>query len=115
MKFFGLGCLLWLLSGTANAYLWTSAVPTEVHLVEGGLVLIGNFNNAGVTCATGPKAIYLPSTDSNFNRKLSMALTAISTGKQIQVLIADPIETSCIQISAMGFVPVVYFNFWQLR
>ncbi|MBI2778712.1 MAG: hypothetical protein HYX62_02835 [Gammaproteobacteria bacterium] len=115
MRFFGLGFLLLILSGAANAYIWSAAVPTEVHVVPEGLVLLGNFNNIGVTCATGPKAILLPSTDPNFNRKLSMALTAITTGKQIQVLINDPIETNCIQISAMGYVPVAFYYYWQLK
>jgi hypothetical protein len=60
----------------ANAYLWTSAIPTEVHIVGEGLVLVGNFDKTGVTCATGSKAIFLPKTDPQFQAKLSMALIA---------------------------------------
>ncbi len=104
-----------LASVPAHAYIWSSAVPTEVHMMPNGLVLLGEFNNAGVTCATGPNAIFLPSSDPNYDRKVSMALTAFAAGKSITVLINDPISTNCIQVSAMGFVPVAYDYYWQLK
>ncbi len=114
-KTFSLGLFLFLLSSTANAYIWSAAVPTEVHIVPNGLVLLGDFNNNGVTCATGPKAIYLPNTDPNFDAKLSLALTAKASGKKIKVLINDPLESNCIQISAMGYVPIAFHYYWQLK
>lgn len=40
------------LSFNAKAYIWSSATPTEVHIVPEGLVLVGDFNNTGVTCAS---------------------------------------------------------------
>jgi len=114
-KIITFGAFLCLISSGAHAYIWSVAVPSEVHIVPNGLVLIGDFNNTGVTCATGPKAIYLPNTDPNFDAKLSLALTAKATGKRIQVLIGDPVETNCIQISAMGYVPIAFYYYWQLK
>jgi hypothetical protein len=105
---------LFMLSGTANAYVWSKAVPTEANLIPEGLVLIGDFNNAGVSCATGPRAIFLPASDPNFKAKLSIALSAIAMGKQIEVLIADPVETNCFQVSAHGYVPVAFHYYWRL-
>lgn len=107
--------LLMMLSNGAHAYIWSSAIPTEVHLVPDGLILLGDFNNTGVSCATGPKAIFLPKSDQNFNQKLSLALTAHTTGKKINVLINDPIEANCIYISAMGYVPIAFDYYWQLK
>lgn len=104
-----------LLHATAQAYVWSSAIPTQVQLVDGGLVLLGDFDNSGVACATGPKAIYLPSSDPKFREKLGVALLAFATESRIEVLIADPIETNCIQVSAIGYVPVAYHNFWTLK
>ncbi len=115
IKAFFLGAFLYFISGAANAYIWSVAIPTEVHIVPDGLVLVGDFNNSGVTCATGPKAIYLSKTDPNFDAKLSLALTAKAAGKRIQVLINDPLESNCIQISAMGFVPIAFHYYWQLK
>jgi len=114
-KVFFLGLLLLVFSNGAHAYIWSSAVPTEVHIVPDGLVLLGDFNNTGVTCATGPKAIYLPKSDPNYKEKLSLALTAKAAGKKIRVLINDSIETNCIQISAMGYVPIAFHYYWQLK
>ncbi len=105
-------CLIFSLS--ANAYIWTSAVPTEVHLVPEGLVLVGDFNLPGVTCSTA-KGIFLTKDDPQFQGKLSLALSAKMSGKKIQVLINDPIETGCIQISALGFIPRAYHYYWQLK
>ncbi len=114
-KIFLLGVTLLSLSFNANAYIWSSAVPTEVHIVGEGLVLVGDFDKTGVTCATGPKAIFLPKTDPQFQAKLSLALTAQASGKKIEVLIGDPIATSCLEISAHGFVPVAYHYYWRLK
>ena len=105
---------LTVISSSAYAYIWSSAVPTAVNMTPEGLVLAGEFNNEGVTCATGPKAILLPQSDSDYNRKLSMALMAFASGKKIEVLIYDPIATNCIQVSAHGYVPVAHHMFWKL-
>ncbi len=83
--------------------------------MDGGLLLLGDFNNEGVTCATGPKAIFLPSSDTQFNRKLSVALTAFTMEKRIEVLIGDPIATNCVAVSAVGNIPIAYFNYWHLK
>ncbi len=114
-KIFLLGIALLSISSVTHAYIWTSAVPTEVHIIPEGLVLLGEFDNTGVACATGSKAIYLPKSDQNFTTKLSLAITAKATRKRIQVLINDPIETNCIQISAHGFVPIAFHYYWQLK
>lgn len=113
-KLLPVGLLLSFLSSQASAYLWSSAVPSEVHLVPDGMVLLGNFNNVGVTCATGPGAIFLPRIDPLFKEKLTLALTAKATNKKIRVVIADPIASSCTNILAIGAVPVVSHYFWQL-
>jgi len=99
---------------SASDYIWSNAVPKEVHIIPDGIVLIGEYNNAGVTCATGQKAIYLPKTDPNFEAKLSLALTAKATGKEIQVLLLTT-ESNCYQVSALGFVPVAHPYYWQLK
>lgn len=106
--------LLLLLSNGAHAYKWTFAIPTEVHIVPEGLVLIGAFDNTEIICATGSKAIFLPNTDPDFKLKLSLALTAHATGKAIKVLINDPLATNCKPISAHGYVPITYHAYWQL-
>lgn len=107
--------LLLLLSNVAHAFIWSYAVPTEVHIVPDGLILIGAFDRTGVGCSTGPKAIFLPNTDPNFKSKLSLALTAQATGKVIRVLINDPLATNCKSISALGMVPIAHDYYWQLQ
>jgi hypothetical protein len=114
IRAFRLAALCLLLCGSARAYVWSSAVPTEVHVVPEGLVLVGSFNNAGVSCATGAAAVFLPASDPNFKSKLAMALTASTLGRRIEVLIADPVATNCVQISAHGWVPVAYHYYWRL-
>ena len=111
-----------MLPGTANAYVWSSAVPTEINLVPSGLVLLGDFDNTGVTCATGQRAIFLPNTDLNFKGRLAMALTAIATGRSIRVLLLDSSESDkaygglkCESVSAHGYVPVAYHYYWDLK
>ena len=113
-KIFYLGFFLLSLSGEASAYLWSHAVPTQVHIVPAGLVLVGDFDNNGVSCANGPKAIFLPKTDANYEAKLSLALTANAAGKTIRVLINDPVENNCQLISAFGMVPIAYHYYWEL-
>jgi hypothetical protein len=115
MKKVILACLVYFIASTPSyAYLWTSAIPTEIHLVPDGLVLLGEFDNPGVICASGPRAIFLPRIDPSFKEKLTLALTAKATGKKIRAVIADPIEGSCINILAVGAVPIVSHYFWQL-
>jgi len=114
-KFIIMSLLLLALSNKAYAYLWSEAVPVEIHIVPHGLVLLGDFDNSGVTCASGPRAIFLPKSDTNFKEKLTLALTAKASGKKIRVLINDPIESSCIELSAIGHVPVAFHYYWQLK
>jgi len=95
-------------------YIWSHAVPKEVHIIPDGIVLMGEFDNTDVSCATGAKAIYLPKTDPNFEAKLSLALTAKATEKEIQVLLFTT-ESNCYQVSALGFVPVAHPYYWQLK
>ena len=114
MRLFCLAALT--LSTVANAYVWLSAVPTEVHIVPDGLVLIGPFNVAQVACATGPAGVFLPSAgDANFDRKLAAALTAYATGRPVTVLINDPVATNCLTQSALGALPIAYPAYWQLK
>jgi hypothetical protein len=107
--------LLLLVSGYAHAYVWSSAVPTEVHIVNEGLLLVGPFAQTGVTCVTGPQAILLPSTDALFKEKVSVALMAVALGRPIQVLLGNGSESDCVQISAMGWVPRVHGYYWQMK
>jgi len=99
----------------AADYIWSSAVPSEVHIIPDGMVLLGEFDNTGVTCATGPKAIYLPKTDLGFDSKLSLALTAKAAKKEIRVLLETSTSSICYQVSALGYVPKVHSYYWQLK
>ncbi|PAJ71662.1 hypothetical protein CJF42_25515 [Pseudoalteromonas sp. NBT06-2] len=98
----------------ASDYIWSHAVPKQVHIIPNGLVLIGEFDNTGISCATGSQAIYLPKTDDNFDAKLSLALTAKATAKEIKVLLLTE-DSTCYQVSAHGYVPVVHPYYWQLK
>ena len=110
-----LGCAALLLTCTAvRAELWTYAVPEEIHIVPDGLVLIGDFDRAGVLCASGPQGIFLPASDPMFREKMSLALSAKAAGKKIRALIEDPIEFGCARVHATGYFPVVSRYFWQL-
>jgi hypothetical protein len=105
-----------LISAPAFAdYVWVTAVPTEVHMVSEGLMLVGDFDTSGVPCATGRKAILLQETDKHFDRKVSIALIAHSSKKKITALVNNPGADSCTQISAHGWVPIVYHYYWQLK
>lgn len=106
--------LVLLFSSPASAYVWSSAVPIEIHLVPDGMVLMGDFDLTGVSCASGPSAVFLPRIDPLFKEKMTLALTAKATRKQLRVVIADPVPSSCVNILAVGMVPVVSHYFWQL-
>ncbi len=100
------------------SYIWSGTVPTEIHIVPNGMILLGAFHDTSITCATGEnavQAIYVPKTASNFEMKLSISLTAKATKKEIKVLIDKPSAAECIQISAMGYVPIAYDYYFQLR
>ncbi len=114
------GMLLFSLSTNIFAadYIFSGGVPTEVHLVPNGMVLLGTFHDTTIKCATGAnavQAIYIPKTASNFDAKLSFALTAQTAKKEIKVLIDKISAAECVQISAMGFVAVAYDYYFQLR
>lgn len=77
-------CAAMLMNTTAHAYLWTSAVPTQVHMVDGGLLIVGPFDNSVVTCTTGPSAIFVQSSDTNL--KTDSVTTQRTPGRlEIQV------------------------------
>ena len=103
------------LSQSALAYLWTSAIPVEIHIIPDGLLVLGDFENTGVLCATGPKAIFLPKTDAMFKEKLTLGLAAKATGSKIRVLIDEPVESNCFQVPLTGAIPVASPYFWQLK
>jgi len=111
------GILLLPFFSVAHAsYIWTSAIPTEIHIVPQGLILIGDFDQGSPTCATGVKAILLLKGDLSFDAKLSMALTAKATGKRIESLIVDHEQAdNCVLISAHGYVPIADLNYWRLK
>lgn len=117
MKVYLFGIVFLAFINTANAadYIWSEAVPKEIHIVPEGLVVVGDFNNSGVTCATGASAIILKKSDPNFDAKLSLALTAKATGNKIQVLIKQPFDTNCMQISAHGNIPIAFHYYWRLK
>lgn len=106
--------MLWLLSSNVIADFWTSAVPREIHLVPQGMVLVGDYDQTGIDCASGPKAIYLPKLDPLFKEKLTLALTAKATNKKIQVNIPDPLQYNCASILATGNIPIASPYIWQL-
>lgn len=99
----------------ANEYFWTSAVPTQVHIVPEGLVVIGSFSDEGITCSTASGSIFLPKTDDNFDHKLSMALMAYAAGKQVEVLVYKGTSSDCQVISAGGSIPKVHNYYWRLK
>ena len=105
-----------LLSSVANAgdFAWTSAVPKEIHLVPNGLVLVGDFDLSESFCAQGTPAIYLGNRDPMFKEKLTLALTAKASGRKIRAVISEPRKFSCIDVPAVGVVPIVTHYFWQL-
>ena len=109
------GLVMFLLSAPSQAYLWTEAIPHEIHILPHGLVLIGEFENTEVICASGPKAIFLPNSDRSFKEKLSLALAAKATQQKIRVLINDPVESNCIYIPMLGYIPVADAYFWQMK
>ncbi|MEY8199961.1 MAG: hypothetical protein RPS47_12025, partial [Colwellia sp.] len=103
-------------SNFANAYYFTSAVPTKVVLVDGGLLVGGAFDTSGSTCATG-NGIFLKNDDPDakqFDRKLSMAMMAFASGKTLEVLIGDPVDV-CLTVSAHGILPIVWGNYWIVK
>lgn len=104
-------------SNYANAYYWTEAVPSQVILVDGGLVVRGAFDTTTSACATGV-GILLKNDETDvkaFDRKLSLAMMAFASGKTLKVLINDPVDTNCEVVSAHGALPVVYHNYWIVK
>jgi len=104
-----------LLSNLASAHVWVSAVPTSVRLVDGGLVVNGDFDFSDIPCATASKAIFLPGSDLKFDQKLSMALMALAAGKKVEVLVYGPKNDSCRAVSAQGTIPIAYHNYWIVK
>ena len=104
-----------LFSNFSNAYYWADAVPDAVVLVDGGLVVGGLFNTAASTCATGV-GIFLKNNgadDKQFDRKLSIALMALASGKKLRVLIFDP-ASNCKLVSSHKDLPVAHDNYWMI-
>lgn len=109
------GLAMVVFSQAALAYHWASAVPSEVHVVPDGMVLVGAYDQTNVTCATGPQAIFVPKTDVNYEQKFSIALTAKATGSEIEVLLEENADSVCQVISALGSVPVAHHYYWRLK
>jgi hypothetical protein len=108
------GAALLALSSTASAYVWLTAVPTEVHIVPDGLVVMG-FNVSSIACATNG-GIFLPSAgDNNFDRKVAVAMTAFAMERPLTVLINDPVNTNCNVQSAIGALPIAYSAYWIMK
>lgn len=106
------GILSLVLTFQAHAYIWAKGVPSALHIFPSGIVVVGSFDLPGVTCATGQKAIWINKTDENYDHKVTTANTARLTKSMITVLIADPVETSCVEVSGLGPVPVAYYYYW---
>ncbi|MEH6345031.1 MAG: hypothetical protein V7785_08100 [Bermanella sp.] len=98
-------------AGTA----WISGTPNHVQLVNGGLVVLGDFSNKSeITCNTGSlNGFYLQSDDTQMDRKLSMALMAMASGRKLGVHIADVIE-GCIAVSAVGTLPIAHPTYYKI-
>jgi hypothetical protein len=112
---FSIGAFLVFLSGNVHADIWTSAIPKEVHIIPGGMVLIGDFNMDGATCAHGAKGIILLKPDEDFAAKLSIALAAKTTKKRIQAYFKSPLASSCVLIQGVGSLPTVGNYHWQFK
>lgn len=94
---------------------WTSAVPTEIHLVPNGMVIVGEFDTRFSICATGePSAVFLPRNDPMFKEKLTLALTAKASGHRLRLALLEPKDYSCVFVPEIGFIPVLSSYFWQL-
>jgi len=106
-----------LFSNYANSYYFTEAVPTQVILVDGGLLVSGAFDTSGSACKTGV-GVFLKNDEADskaFDRKLSLAMMAFASGKKLAVLINDPVDSNCLTVSAHGIIPVVYHNYWIVK
>lgn len=110
--------LLFVLLSVSNQLLaqqWSSATPTEIHLVPEGMVLIGDFNQQNIDCAKGPRAVFLSRYDTMFKEKMMLALSARASGSKIQVRIDQPVKYSCIHISSLGSIPIASNSVWQFK
>tara|TARA_R110001599_G_scaffold249359_1_gene449215 strand:- start:7743 stop:8126 length:384 start_codon:yes stop_codon:yes gene_type:complete len=103
---------------------WVSSVPKEVRLLGDGLLVVGDFlMSDGVTkqlstvsCAGSKNLIFLPSSDPQFDRKLSMALAAQASGKTLVAYIYDTGTSNvCTTLSAHGSVATVYHYYWYIK
>lgn len=106
-----------LLSNFANAYYWSEAVPTYVALIDGGLVVRGEFDTSKSSCATG-SGIFLKSNTNDekaIDRKLSLAMMALASGKKLKVLINDPLDTNCTAVAAHGELPIIHERYWIIH
>ena len=70
--------LFFVISVSASDHIFVSAIPTQVHIIPEGLMLVGNFKNTGVSCAgtLNSKSILLSKDDPMFSHKVSLALAA---------------------------------------
>ncbi len=106
-----------LIPNFANAYYWVDAVPTYVALIDGGLLVRGEFDTSKSSCATG-SGIFLKSNTNDekaFDRKLSLAMMAFASGKNLKVLINDPLDTNCAVVAAHGELPIIYEGYWIIH
>lgn len=111
-------CMFFSINAMASS-VWLTVYPDHLNLLAGGLILKSNQdvkNIEQVPCATHSKAIYLVNSDAQFDRKLSIAMSAQAQGKAIRVLSYQPDTNSnaCQTISAHGSVAVPYYYYWEL-
>ena len=102
------------LPAQASPFAWISAVPKEIHLVPDGMILVGDFDLGKSLCAYGSPSIFLARQDPMFREKLSLALTAKASSKQIKAALLEPRAYTCIDTPDLGGVPMVSQYFWQL-
>ena len=99
-------------------YVWRSGVPNHVQLVSGGLVVLGDFSNSPeseITCDSAHlNGFYLPSNDPDMDKKISMALMALASGKVLVAHIAD-IDNDCTHVSAVGSLPIAHTAYWTVK
>ena len=67
-------------AGAAGYSSW--AVPTSVEIVSGGIVIFGAFGNEN-NCSTADAILY-PSTQVDYDVVVSMALAAVTAGREMR-------------------------------
>lgn len=99
-----LGAVLLLFSSVASAGGYTVyAQPTEIEVVNNGLLIYGSFGNV-MSCGY-PNAVFYPATHQNYNVVSAMAMTAIVSGKTMKFYVDQ-----CVSLSFHGINVNQAFN-----